>query len=301
MEQATDKKSVSREIRNAKTQKIRRQNILSIVFMTIVFVGAVGFGVCLLLSEILYTQIENFFECPIWYRIFIFISLVFANGGIVGCAFTKNRHNTTNLECNIELALFVVGFIFELGFALASEESFSNALAICIGGAVSSVGFFCGIGSLIGKLKKPKDVYGKIYVELISLGTLPYRQLPKSATLLQIMQVEKYFNAMLPNELVYFLLEFNGDGELLFSAEEIIDTAKRVRETFRDTTFNGVDKFCFFGGDGAGNYFCYKISDDGSIADGEIYLWYHETNETKLVANRLTDLIVEYYNDVYRL
>lgn len=285
-----------------KIEKMRTRNILSIVFMVIVFIGALCVGVGLLLSEILFPQIEELFKCPIWYQVFLYLSFAIAISGIVGCAFTKNRQNTTKFEWNIELALFLGGFALEIFCALARTESYVLNVFICIGGAISSVGFFCGIGSLIGRLRKPKGFYADVYSNLITCGNLNYDNFPKSkpSSLSEIIEVEKFFETSLPAELIDFLLEFNGDGDLLFSTKEIIETTKGVRETFKDTTFIGVDSFCFFGGDGAGNYFCYKILDDCSIKDGEIYLWDHETNEAQLVETTLKDLIIKYYNGEMR-
>lgn len=282
--------------RNSKIQKIKTQNILSIVFMSVVCLGAAGVGACLVMSEVLYPQTDELWECPAWYQAVIYVSLAVAVGGIVGCAFTKNRRNTSKTECNIELALFWGGFVLDAVCAIIRTESRVLDIFIGIGGAISSVGFFCWIGSSTGQIKKLRDVYVDIYRDLITYGQLYYDKFPKSkpAPLLDVIEVEKYFNTPLPAELVDFLLEFNGDGDLLFSANEIIDTTQSVRETFK--AFGGADKFCCFGGDGAGNYFCYKISDNGRIEDGGIYLWNHETNEATLVAATLPELIKKYYN-----
>ncbi len=296
------KEKVATTLKSSKIAKIKKQNILSIFFMAIVLVGSLGVGVGLLLSEILYPQIEELFACPAWYQAFLYSSVAVAVIGLVGCGFTKNCQNTSKLEWRIELSLFLAGLTIEIICALARTQSYVLDIFICIGGAISSVGFFCGIGSLIGRLKKTKLFYSNIYSYLITDGTLSYENFPKNkpASLVEIMEVEKYFGTPLPNELVDFLLEFNGDVALLFSASEIVSTTKLVRKAFKDTTYDGLDKFCFFGADKVGekgDLFCYKILADGSINDGEIYLWKHKTNQAKLVAKTLPELIKKYYNN----
>lgn len=285
-----------------KIEKLRKQNLLSIISMVIVFIGALGVGVALLLSEILYPQIEDLFACPVWYQTFLYASFLIAVAGLVGCGYTKDRRNTTKLELRIEVVLFLLGLTIEVICALARTESYVLNVFICIGGAISSIGFFCGIGGLIGRFKKPKKVYTYIYSDLVTCENLNYDNYPKTkpAPLLDIMEVEKYFNAPLPNDLVDFLLEFNGDDNFLFSASKIVDTTKLVRETYQNRGFSEIDKFLFFGANkvvDAKNLFCYKILEDGAINDSEIYLWNHETNETELAAKTLPELIKKYYNN----
>ncbi len=136
--------------------KFNKQNILSIIFMAIVFIGSLGVGICLVLSEFLYPDIENLYACPTWYQVVLYIFLAVAIGGLIGCAFTKNRQNTSRLECNIGVALFCVGFILMFVLALVRSEAHILNIFICIGGAICSIGFFCGTASLIGRLKKNK-------------------------------------------------------------------------------------------------------------------------------------------------
>lgn len=290
---------MSKRTRNLETEKMRKlrtQRILSVVFLAIDCVGALGVGVSLILSEILYPQIEELFDCPAWYQAFLYVSFAVSVGAIVGCGFTKNRKNTPKLECYIELALFWTGLACELVCALARTESHVLNVFICIGGAISSVGFFCGIGSFIGRMKKPKKgEYEKIYYGKIPYQNLP--ALPDAATPKQIIEAEEFFGTMFPNELIDFLLEFNGDGNMLFSAAEIAKTTQSMRGKFKEPDLSGASKFCFFGSDGAENYICYRIRGDGSIAAGEIYLWDNGSNETRLIANALPELIEKYYGN----
>lgn len=268
--------------------------------MAIVCVGAWSVGICLLLSEILYPEVDRLFDCPAWYQTFFYLSLAVSVGGLVGCGFTKDCHNTKNAELNLELILFAFGFFGMLVLALSRSESQTKDIFIGIGGAICSVGLFCGIGSFIGKCKKPKrgQVYARLYMELLRRGAVSQKNLPeKGAELLRIKETESYFNAPLPPDLVDFLLEFDGDGELLFSAEEIVGTTKDIREAYKNTDFHAYDydRYCFFGRDERGNCFCYRICDDGSFEDREIYVWDRETTETKVVATALQDLITRYY------
>lgn len=284
-------------------EKIKRQDVLSAVFMSVVFVGSLGVGVCILLSEILFSQIHAFLVCPVWYQTFMFVSLAVAVAGIVGCGFTKNSQNTSNLECRIEFSLFLVGAIIELICSLISPESYLSNLFFCLGGAIVTGVVFCGIASFIGNLKKsPKDLaFAKVYYDLIVKGPLGNQSFPKTnpSTLSEIEEVEKYFGTPLPAELADFLREFNGDGKLLYSARKIIETTQSIRKNFKGKA-NEAQKLCLFGGAGAGDYFadtyfCYRICDDGSFEGREIYLWDSRANETKLVATSLKDLIAKYY------
>lgn len=273
-------------------EMIKRQNTLAIVSQVIVLVGALGVGVMLILSELLYPSIEEFSQCPVWYRVVMYVSLFVVTIGIVGCAFFKNRRNSTKKEFHIELTIFLIGLFLCIVFALARNEAYWKDVVICIGGMLCSVGLFTGIGSLIGLLKKLNGKYAKIYNVKNGMKCT----LPRNATLSQITNVESYFKASLPAELVEFLLEFNGDGNLLLSAQDIIETNKSVRAKY-DSIYGGINTLCFFGKNGLGDYFCYEINSDGSIQADKIYLWKHETNKAIEVAKTLPELIEKYYSD----
>ena len=286
----------------SRIKQIKNQNIAAIMSKAVVLVGALGVGVGLLLSEILYPQIEELFACPAWYQAFLYISFAVAIAGLVWCWFTKNRKNTPKIEWQIELGLFIFGFVLEIICALARTESYTKDVFICIGGAISSVGLFCGIGSMLGRLKKPTNTYADIYSNLVTNGNLYYNNFPKTkpASLAEVTEVEEYLGAPLPAELVDFLLEFNGDGNLLFSTKDIISTTKSLRESLNGPAIEGADKFCFIGSDSSGegaNLFCYKITDEGSIQAVKIFLWNRETNDVKPVASTLPELINQLYNN----
>lgn len=279
-------------------KKFEKQNFLSMIFMAIVLVGSIGIGVLILLSEILYAEILNFFACPMWYQIALYVLLFIIACGIVGCIFSRNKQNTTKIEVRIELAVFWIGFIFMLIFAFM-RDSRINDMLICVGGAICAVGFFCGIGGVIGTLKKSKRnfVFAEIYYDLCDDGLVSLKNFAGSgASISKIKKVEKYFKTPLPDELSEFLFECDGDGELLFSAKEIIETARKMRSELGGSVYV-ADKLCYIGSDASGNYFCYRIGEDGIIDDQKIYSFNHETKELKFVAKSLTELIEKYYRD----
>lgn len=109
------------------------------------------------------------------------------------------------------------------------------------------------------------------------------------APLADIMQAERYFGTLLPDDLVNFLLEFDGDGEFLYSAKEIIETTRCLRGN------SSYQNLCLIGQDGEGNHFCYRILDDGSICDECIYLC-KNPEEMIPVADDLQELIYKYYS-----
>ncbi len=275
--------------------KYKNQKLLAFLFMLIVFIGALSIAVLLILSETLFYEIDEFTNCPQWYQTTIYASLAIIFFGLIGCGFTKNRLNTSNSEIIVNVSLFILGFVIMIFFTLLRVEAYWKSVVISIGGAMGSIGFFCGTASVIGQLKKLKNE--SEYAFLLrsfekKQKTFYLKIAPGSLT--EIKEVAHYFNTSLPNELVDFLLEFDGVGEFLFSAKRIVEITKLVRKNFKDTTFK-VDDLCFIGEGGQGNYFCYKIKDDGSIDDSNIFLWNHETNERIYVAESLPELIRKFY------
>ena len=137
-----------------------------------------------------------------------------------------------------------------------------------------------------------------MYKELINeLSKDSGRAVPqKPAALSEIREAEEIVGCCFPAELRELLTEMNGDRWLLFSTREIKEVALSTRE-YLSESFDDIDKHIFFGGNGCGDYYCYNIMSDGSIDDGKIFIWEHETNETRLVASNITELIRRYYND----
>lgn len=116
-----------------------------------------------------------------------------------------------------------------------------------------------------------------------------------------IATVEKAVGYPFPKELRELLLEMNGDQYLLLSIEEIVEQAKRNRETqeeYNDEDFaKELDKFIFFAGNGCGDYYCYRANADGVIDETSIYIWEHEEYCWKQVASNMAELITRYYHD----
>ena len=263
-------------------------HLLAGLFSFLVFVGAATVGVMLILSETLFYEIEAFSLLPLWYKLVMLAGFLAALAGLVGCLFTKNRLNTTRSEIKLNLCLFAAGFVLALIFALLPTEARWTAVMIGIGGAVSTVGFFSGIASLIGFMKKPKSQYAELFQTYARDRKTPYYKL-LPASLSDIMAAESYFGTPLPNDLVNFLSEFDGNGEFLYSTRQIIEVTQRLRGN------PSYPDLCFIGQDREGNYLCYKIIGDGSIGDECIYLC-KNAEEIVPVADNLGELIYKYYS-----
>lgn len=257
--------------------------MLAGLFSFLVFVGAATVGVMLILSETLFYEIEAFSLLPLWYKLVMLAGFLAALAGLVGCLFTKNRLNTTRSEIKLNLCLFAAGVVLMLIFALLPTEARWVAVMIGIGGAVGTVGFFSGIASLIGFMKKPKSQYAELFQAYARDRKTPYYKL-LPASLSDIIAAESYFGTPLPNDLVNFLSEFDGDGEFLYSTRQIIEVTQRLRG---NSSYQGL---CVIGQDREGNYLCYKI-----IGDECIYLCRNE-EEIIPVADNLRELIYKYYN-----
>lgn len=141
----------------------KKQKTLALIFTTVVFVGAAAVGVLLVLSEVLYGQIEEFALLPLGYRITMYVSLILVFGGLIGCGFTKNRQNTTQTELTINIAMFFIGFTLSLFFALCRAEGYWNNVFICIGGAISSVAFFSGNRQFKSVYPKSQKAFMPLY------------------------------------------------------------------------------------------------------------------------------------------
>lgn len=271
-----------------KLTKYQILNLLAGLFSFPIFVGAATVGVMLILSETLFYEIEAFSLLPLWYKLVMLAGFLAALAGLVGCLFTKNRLNTTRSEIKLNICLFAAGFVLALIFALLPTEARWTAVMIGIGGAVGTVGFFSGIASLIGFMKKPKSQYAELFHTYAGDRKTPYYKL-LPASLSDIIAAESYFGTPLPNDLVNFLSEFDGDGEFLYSTRQIIEVAQRLRG---NPSYQGL---CVIGQDGDGSYLCYKILGDGSIGDECIYLC-RNAEEIVPVADNLRELIYKYYN-----
>ena len=118
-----------------------------------------------------------------------------------------------------------------------------------------------------------------------------------------IQKAEKYVGFPFPEELKALLRETNGDGWFLLSAERIQEHVKTNREIYPeylepDEFEEKVNRFVYFATNGCGDYYGYRVLENGMTDDSAIYVWEHELFETREVAKDITDLITRYYTDL---
>ncbi|MFD3701914.1 SMI1/KNR4 family protein [Nocardia sp. NPDC058658] len=111
----------------------------------------------------------------------------------------------------------------------------------------------------------------------------------------EIDQIEGRLNQTVPDELRDLLRHTNGaraewGSGLVWSVEEIIDQNTQFRH---DAEFAKLylpfDELMFFGDNGGGDQFAYA-----GMASGQntaVYVWDHETDDRKRVADSLTDYL----------
>ena len=117
-----------------------------------------------------------------------------------------------------------------------------------------------------------------------------------------IKKAEDYVGFLFPEELKTLLRETNGDHWFLLSAEDIINHVKTNREIFPeylepDEFEEKVNRFVYFATNGCGDYYCYRVLENGETDTTAIYIWEHELFEVREVAKNISDLITKYYND----
>lgn len=112
-----------------------------------------------------------------------------------------------------------------------------------------------------------------------------------------IMDAEKKIGVSFPQALREMLLEMDGDCDLLFCVEQIIEIHQSI-----PIRYNGTDKLLVFGGDGAGNFYGYEIH-QGKIQDTHIVFYNHETHRVYCdeicKAISLYDFIKKFYEMCY--
>lgn len=123
----------------------------------------------------------------------------------------------------------------------------------------------------------------------------------------EINYAEKVVGYPFPRELRELLRELNGDGWCLLSAEEIIENVERNRAIWlplfeedysRAQYIDQVDRFIFFATNGCGDYYGYRVGEDGIPSGTAVYIWEHEyLGEMcwKKVAGSLEEFIHRYY------
>ena len=118
----------------------------------------------------------------------------------------------------------------------------------------------------------------------------------------ELEKAEKVVGYPFPDELKALLRETNGDRWFLLSAKEIIENVERNRtilsECFEPDEFvEKVDLHIFFATNGCGDYYCYKVSQNGEVDTSAIYIWDHEDFETRYAAKNIKDAIIKYYSN----
>ncbi len=143
-------------------------------------------------------------------------------------------------------------------------------------------------------------MYRELLSELIKKSNWAKLQEPCSEN--DIAEAEKVVGYTFPDELKALLRETNGDHWFLLSAQQIIGIVENNRsilsECFEpDEYLEKVDRHIFFATNGCGDYYCYRVSENGEVDTSAIYLWEHEEFETRYVAKDIKDAIIKYYND----
>lgn len=136
-----------------------------------------------------------------------------------------------------------------------------------------------------------------MYQELLSQYSAanPHMVPQPPASEAQIQSAEKLLCLSFPEKLRQLLLELNGDRWLLFSAEEIAERTLGVREGLGEC-YDGLDQLLFIAGNGCGDYYGYRV-EDGAVCGDQIIYWCHETNESRVIAHSLAEMITLYYTD----
>jgi hypothetical protein len=122
----------------------------------------------------------------------------------------------------------------------------------------------------------------------------PHAKPNPPATEQQINQAERKLNAKIPDDLKNFWRQLNGDDNLVFSTDQIIETNLSVREL---GFYMPLNCLLFFGANGCGDYYGFPITRDDGVRDDNIFIWEHETDNRVWKANSLEETIKKYYNN----
>lgn len=143
-----------------------------------------------------------------------------------------------------------------------------------------------------------------MYRELLSehIKKTDWAQLQSPCPESDIAKVEKVVGYTFPDDLKALLRETNGDRWFLLSAKEIIENVERNRSILSeclepDEYLEKVDRYIFFATNGCGDYYCYRVCENGKVDTSAIYIWEHEEFETHYVAKDIREAIIKYYNN----
>ncbi len=118
----------------------------------------------------------------------------------------------------------------------------------------------------------------------------------------EIAAAEAYVGYPFPEELKALLRETNGDHWFLLSAKEIMENVERNRTIMAEYLepeefLEKVDRFVCFATNGCGDYYCYRVLENGETDTSAVCMWEHELLEARPVAKDLADAITKYYHE----
>lgn len=278
-------------------ERVESDQKWAFLFTLITVIGSVAVGAGLLLSEILFAEIDFFSDCPQWYKAFFTLALALAITGTLGCAVVKKPLNgklfTRYLkERRFYAGVAAVGVIITFVAALFEKESFALNVIICFGGALCGFGSFAFLGSAIGFLSAAKNnEYLKLLNKLRKKNA--QIQLADCAYFESVCALEEELTVNLPAELIDFYMQTDGDGALLYRANGALSVTEQVRLDGAPFNEELLNVLCI-GDDCDGNCFCYKIK-GGTVVDNKIYVIERESLQILPVADNLRALIALYY------
>lgn len=124
--------------------------------LLVLFIGTLGVGVCIILSETLYADIPHLVDNPIPYQVGFYASLLVVLLGLIFSCIYKNEDNTFGYEIPVEAAFFIAGLGYMIGAGIAESH-----LMVAVGGFIGEVGLFLLIASVVGYCKKAKPASKK--------------------------------------------------------------------------------------------------------------------------------------------
>lgn len=124
----------------------------------------------------------------------------------------------------------------------------------------------------------------------------------------ELERAEKIVGYPFPEELKTLLRETDGDSWCLLSVKAMIENVETNRDIWlpmfeedfsREEYIDKVDRFIFFATNGCGDYYGYRVGEDGVAEGTDVYIWEHEYLGEKCwkkVAGSLEEFIIRYYN-----
>lgn len=149
-------------------------------------------------------------------------------------------------------------------------------------------------------------MYKELITRLSADNTWVSPQEPCSEEMLK--KAQAYVGFPFPEELNALLREMDGDNWCVLSAEGIMERVKLNREVFlplflsdfsQEAYEERVDRFIFFATNGCGDYYCYRVEENGIADPNAIYIWEHEDLGEeccwKQVAASMEEFLTRYY------